>query len=130
MTKFLQIRQGDVLLQQVSALPDGCTELPHEGHRIVLAHGEVTGHAHAIYDHLVNPSTNERWAADLAQSTIAQAQSKAKLMVSVSGNRYLKVIESVTLRHEEHTQHVLPPGIYLLPQQVEYEPGAFRLVED
>ena len=42
------IRQGDVVLFPVSKLPNGCKEVPNEKGRIVLAHGEVTGHAHAI----------------------------------------------------------------------------------
>ena len=40
-------RQGDVLLRQVAKLPAKATSVKNEG-RIVLAHGEVTGHAHAI----------------------------------------------------------------------------------
>ncbi len=42
------IRQGDVLLVPISAIPPGCTDVALEGGRIVLMHGEVTGHAHAI----------------------------------------------------------------------------------
>ena len=40
-------RQGDVLLRRVSQLPDGAVKSPKTD-RIVLAYGEVTGHAHAI----------------------------------------------------------------------------------
>lgn len=127
--KFLQLRQGDVQIQQIAQLPAGCKELPPEGNRIVLAHGEVTGHAHAIYDH-VQQREQPGAADEIAQAAIARAQSKARLLVAPNGERYLEVKETVTLRHEEHTQHTLPPGIYHLPRQMEYTPAELRRVED
>ena len=44
------IRQGDVSLIQVSAIPSNAVEIKTEQNRVVLAYGEVTGHAHAIYE--------------------------------------------------------------------------------
>lgn len=128
---LLQLRQGDVQIQQVSKLPEGCTEIAPEGKRIVLAHGEVTGHAHAIYDH-VKPARREQPAAadEITQAAIARAQSKAKLWRAPSGDRFLEVTETVTLKHEEHTQHTIPPGIYKLPTQVEYTPSELQRVAD
>lgn len=117
--KMLQLRQGDVQLQQVAALPSGCKELPPDGNRIVLAHGEVTGHAHAIYDHAAQ-------ASEIADAAIA----RARLWSAPDGTRYLEVSQPVTLRHEEHTEHRLPPGIYHLPTQVEYTPAELRRVAD
>jgi hypothetical protein len=119
------IRQGDVLLRPVGKLPMGCK--PEVlGSRIVLAHGEVTGHAHAIYDHL--PATMAPGAADeIAEAAIA----RARLWISPSGDRFLEVTEPVTLRHEEHTEHTIPAGIFELPVQVEYtEAQAVRAVAD
>lgn len=145
-TKLLQIRQGDVQIQQVTKLPAGCTEIKSEGGRIVLAHGEVTGHAHAIYDHLKKESERSTYdatfdavsqttpregaAKEVAEAAIARAQAKARLWKAPNGERYLEVVETVTLRHEEHTQHTLPPGIYQLPTQVEYTPAELRRVAD
>lgn len=41
-----QARQGDVGIQKIDTLPDGVKpHTPSEKHRIVIAHGEVTGHA-------------------------------------------------------------------------------------
>jgi len=119
-----QIRQGDVQLQQVAKLPKGCTEVAQDGKRIVLAHGEVTGHAHAIYDHL------DQRADELTENVIARAQAKARLLISPTGERYLDVREAVTLRHEEHAAHVIAPGIYHLPRQMEYTPAALLRVAD
>ena len=42
-----QGRQGDVLLTVVDAKAAGA-EVPRENDKIILAHGEATGHAHAI----------------------------------------------------------------------------------
>lgn len=128
---LLQFRQGDVQIQQVAQLPAGCTEVPPEGNRIVLAHGEVTGHAHAIYDHIAPTRQATPGAAgEIAAAAIARAQAKARLLVAPNGERYLEVTETVHLRHEEHTQHTLPPGIYHLPVQVEYTPAELRRVAD
>lgn len=126
-TQQFQVRQGDVLIQQVASLPPGCVELAPDSHRLVLAHGEVTGHAHAIYDH-IRPVISEGAAEEIADAAIARA--KARLYQAPSGARYLQVDEAVTLKHEEHTAHVIPAGVYLLPVQVEYTPAELRRVLD
>ena len=41
-------RQGDVLIIPVAKLPDCLEPMKRERGRVILAHGEVTGHAHAI----------------------------------------------------------------------------------
>lgn len=144
-----QIRQGDVQLQPVATLPAGCVEIQPDGNRIVLAYGEVTGHCHAIYDHKRDATQIEELLAQSLMSTpcdfsgeqekrnkeiyeaaIARAQTKARLWRAENGDRFLQVIEPVTLRHEEHTAHTLAPGIYKLPTQVEYTPAELRRVAD
>lgn len=125
-----QIRQGDVQLQPVALLPDGCKEISNDKGRIVLAYGEVTGHAHAIADHIVRRQETPGAADEIAEAAISRAQAKARLLVAPNGERYLEVKEAVTLRHEEHTAHTLNPGIYKLPVQVEYTPSELRRVED
>lgn len=116
------IRQGDVLLIKAGGpVPKGSTVAPYDGKRIVLAHGEVTGHAHAIH---LRPE-------QIVKDAIAKAQAYARLWTAPGGDRYLEVVgESVALTHEEHTPHTIPPGIYRLPTQVEYTPSALRRVED
>lgn len=124
------IRQGDVLLVPVDLLPPGCTEVPQDKGCIVLAHGEVTGHAHAIYDHAVDLADqhggNPVAATEIADTAIARARVKARLWRAPDGERYLEVSMPVTLRHEEHTAHTIPHGIYKLPRQVEYAPQDLR----
>lgn len=133
-TKQQPIRQGDVLLVPVKALPPGCTEVPNDKGRIVLAYGEVTGHAHAISDHRAAAPQVDRDRADaageIAEAAIGRAKTKARLWQAPDGQRYLEVSEPVSLRHEEHTAHELPAGVYQLPTQVEYSPAELRQVAD
>lgn len=91
-------RQGDVLIQQIEQLPPGANLVEWED-RVILAYGEVTGHAHAI-------STNF-----------------AK-MYTWEGDRLLKIEPGAKLVHEEHATIMLPEGFYKVIQQREYVPEA------
>jgi hypothetical protein len=110
--KEMIFRQGDVLLQLVSSLPAGAKDVTPDD-RIVLAHGEVTGHAHALYE-------------PLTKSTPA---GKAR-MWDAGAERYLQVLETTALQHEEHAAIPLRPGFYRVVQQREYHPEAIRQVAD
>src|SRR3990167_2011013 len=101
------LRQGDVYLAVVDELPKGATKVVLPKGRIVLAYGEVTGHAHAIYE-------------DIEQVQIW----------AVGKVKYLEVMATVMLRHEEHSEAKLIPGIFHLPLQMEYTPKALKRVED
>lgn len=104
-SKLNVIRQGDVCLIPIASLPDGVKAVESKG-RVVLAYGEVTGHAHAIYE----PAKVRLWDA--------------------GAERFLQVLERCELRHEEHSPAVIEPGIYHLPQQVEYTPAELVRVTD
>src|SRR5262245_34078343 len=43
-----QFRQGDVLMVAVRRWPKGSVHVQRENGQVILAHGEATGHAHAI----------------------------------------------------------------------------------
>lgn len=95
-------RQGDVLVIPVSELPKGLTPVKRDARaRIVLAEGEVTGHAHAI----TAPD------AELYADPAATAE---------AADRYLRIRSTVTLDHEEHGQITLPPGDYIVRRQREW----------
>lgn len=109
MPKQLMFRQGDVLIARVESIPAEATPIKRDRGRVVLAYGEVTGHAHAIADR----------GCDL-------------LEVEGLEDRFLRVLTEggVELRHEEHATIPLPPGEYVVRQQREYAPGGIRRVAD
>ncbi|UGQ13298.1 hypothetical protein LO772_06700 [Yinghuangia sp. ASG 101] len=106
-------RQGDILLLPVDehAVPTGVTGLPAKPRdsrgRIVLALGEVTGHAHAV----VGSGT---LFLDPEPTVIG----------------HLKLDAPTRLVHEEHAAISLPKGWYRVIRQREYVPGAVRIVAD
>ncbi|MBL1067873.1 hypothetical protein [Streptomyces sp. 7-21] len=106
-------RQGDVLIvplapEEVPPQTRDAHEEPRDGRgRMVLALGEVTGHAHAV----VGPGRLLR----------EPGGSGAMLLELPGGGR---------LVHEEHAAITLPKGWYRVIRQREYVPGAVRLVAD
>ncbi|MGW6062758.1 hypothetical protein [Streptomyces sp. NPDC055189] len=106
-------RQGDVLIVPVaeSALPPHVADGPQEPRdargRLVLALGEVTGHAHAV----VGPGQLIRESG-------------------LFGPMLLHLPEGGRVVHEEHAAIPLPKGWYRVVRQREYVPGSVRLVAD
>ncbi|GAA3922746.1 hypothetical protein GCM10022244_35540 [Streptomyces gulbargensis] len=106
-------RQGDVLLVSVdeAAVPERVKRAPGEARdgrgRLVLALGEVTGHAHAV----PGPGRLVREPGPY-------------------GPLLLELPEGGRLVHEEHAPIPLPKGWYRVVRQREYVPGAYRIVAD
>ncbi|MFC6884009.1 MULTISPECIES: hypothetical protein [Actinomadura] len=106
-------RQGDILILPVSeeSVPEAVRSAPpspRDGRgRMVLALGEVTGHAHA----LTAPGSLLRAPDPLTPDHLHLP----------SGGR---------LVHEEHAAITLPKGWYRVIRQREYVPGAVRVVAD
>ena len=101
----VQYRHGDVFIQRVDTLPNDVQPVAFAGD-IILALGEVTGHAHRIAEH----HGVEMW--------------------SMGDQRYITVAEPSDLTHEEHGPITLPPGTYQVKQQRVYTPEAIRTVRD
>jgi len=102
-------RQGDVLIERISALPAILKKLNREHGRVVLAHGEATGHHHSLMEEHV----------DLYE-TADQA-----------GVTFLEIKEAMAaLTHQEHAPITIPPGTYRVTRQREYSPEAIRNVAD
>lgn len=115
-------RQGDVLLVRISndpqvGLPSGLKDQTPED-RIVLAYGEVTGHAHAL--------------AEVSTKTKPEGKVKAFSATpwDASAERFIQVLETTALKHEEHDPVVLDKGVYKVVRQNEYSPEAIRQVAD
>lgn len=81
---------------RVSVLPKGAKE--KRSKRIVLAHGEQTGHAHTIEDGL---------------DQVKMYESDGKLYLEVNGE--------VEVIHQEHKPITLTPGIWEVGQVNEYD---------
>ena len=102
-----QTRQGDVWIESTTdPIPAGVKPVKRDNGRLILAYGEVTGHAHAICAPDVDMWEDE------------------------AGTLWLKVPESATVVHEEHSAHTLKPGTYRSYIQSEYRPEAIRNVLD
>ena len=107
MKKQAIYRQGDVIMIAVKSMPNDTTPIARESGRIILAHGELTGHAHAIADE------------------------QAEFFATKAGQQFLRITGATAeLRHEEHTAVKLPAGVYRVARQVEYSPQALRNVAD
>ena len=97
------------MIVPIAQLPAGVSALAPEGGRVVLAHGEATGHSHAIND------PNARLFHDPKLRAI---------FLRVCGRA------PVTLEHQEHDTIHIPPGDYQIIRQREYSPDAIRNVAD
>ena len=97
-----QYRQGDVLIERTSeTIP---TTKPDQTGRIILAHGEVTGHSHDVIE-------GEAWKTD-------------------GGVDIVRVKKATEVRHQEHGRIPLKRGTHKIVRQKEYAPEAIRNVAD
>ncbi|AYL40177.1 hypothetical protein ACFTZ8_15550 [Streptomyces fungicidicus] len=106
-------RQGDVLIVPVAdgAVPSHVPDAPREPRdgrgRLVLALGEVTGHAHAVVGR-----------GELVREP------------GPYGPFLLHLPDGGRVVHEEHAAITLPQGWFRVIRQREYVPGSVRLVAD
>ena len=118
-----QARQGDVFLKRVSKMPDDVRPMSREAGRVVLAHGEVTGHAHAISaKHVQQFRVDE---AHARKSEEFRLRAGGSLAVT-----YIEVQQTCRLEHEEHAPINIGPGIYEVRRQREYVRGRIQRVAD
>lgn len=106
-------RQGDVLIVRIDTMPKD-VKAEKKSDRVVLAYGEVTGHAHAIDQREVK----------------AFAPTKPARIFDAKVERFLQVTTKALLKHEEHSTIELPAGDYAVIQQREYHPEEIRRVAD
>lgn len=110
-------RQGDVLIEKISDLPEDVElEDRDELNRIVLAHGEVTGHAHAV---------KENSAKSFISKKVNYSGSDSKVRSDITSfsdaERFLVVEDDgANVVHEEHSTIQLDKGVYKITRQREY----------
>jgi hypothetical protein len=103
-----QYRQGDMLVMRAEHPLAAPFRVRRDRRgRLVLAAGEVSGHAHVIDD----PD------AELFDDPL-------------TGRRFLRLVTESKLTHEEHEPIALPPGLYEVRRQRAYDPVATKLVGD
>ena len=107
------VRQGDVLVMATTKTPSAAAKVVTDRGRVILAYGEVTGHAHEVV------------GVDNADPVPAMA-----LFEEPDGTRLLVVKRDALLQHEEHGRIALAPGGYEVIRQREYEPAGIRQVAD
>lgn len=106
-------RQGDVLIMPVAegAVPANAVHAASVARdprgRLVLALGEVTGHAHAV-----------------------QGPGRLIREAGATGPMLLHLPEGGRVVHEEHAAITLPKGWFRVVRQREYVPGSVRIVAD
>ena len=91
----MNIRQGDVLLQEVDIKIIKDLKAFGSG-KITLAYGEVTGHSHVLQGNKIKHYES-------------------------NGQRLVQLEEPAELVHEEHDTQKVPAGIYLIVLQREYD---------
>lgn len=113
------VRQGDILIVRVRALPASTlTERPRDAGRVILAYGEVTGHAHQVIGKAVL-----HYDAPDAVTAAKLLLADAGLTIEVgeaSAPSFLDVAELAEITHDEHATHVLAPGRYVVLRQTEW----------
>jgi len=124
-----QHRQGDVFVNPIARIPVNTKPGKLDNGRIVLAYGEVTGHAHAIQAGDAVSIRELDCSGEYADCYLRKASDPRATGPHV--HRFLRVDgESVELTHEEHNAHMIAPGDYEVTIQREYSPEEIRNVAD
>jgi len=106
----IQCRQGDVLIERVDNIP---SNVQRQKGPPILAHGEVTGHAHAIEDCKAKVFVLDGPGENMDASV-----------------KFAKITTTTRIVHQEHAPITLEPGNYKITRQREYSPEAIRRVAD
>jgi hypothetical protein len=143
------LRQGDVILVPVTSIPKIAKKIARGNGCVVLAYGEVTGHAHAIHDKnatiLAEPN-GAQYLRVIAGDGVAirpvaelepvglnaiRIQDASGLIIRMPLADAAEVRAALAsgstltrpgslVQHEEHDAIMIEPGLYALPGQREY----------
>lgn len=150
-----QARQGDVHIYEIDAIPSDAKPIKGDkgGRRIVLAYGEVTGHAHAFIptsgktqlfedtkgrylnvgdDAQVHKFREYVYAHPSGRNLIGYLDLCCHRGLQIDGSVMVREFDQAAevLTHEEHGIVPLMPGWYEVPIQREYTPLGDRPVVD
>lgn len=112
------LRQGDVLLRPTTKRPSAQAKTITDHGRVILAYGEVTGHAHVA-------------VADLPVTNNPDPVAPCELFEEPDGTRLLVVRRPSSLVHDEHDRIGLDAGsTYEVIRQCEWSLDDVRQVAD
>ena len=109
-------RQGDVMLITINEIPKDARKSNDK--QIILAYGEITGHAHVMLTEKGNDVVAYKNGEDLYLSVFANALLK-------HGE-----LEKIKTSKGDHDRIQILPGNYQVIRQREYTPERIRRVED
>lgn len=122
------IRQGDVLLVPVDdSEADGAKAKPRDKGRLIVAYGEVTGHAHQVME--AGSAIFDGKRAVLVKDAPAKDRT-AEILTAKGGAILVRAFKGAQLVHEEHAPIDLKPGTYRYIPQTEHTPWGERRVAD
>ena len=116
-------QQGDVLLKQVDKLPTDVKEVELVDR--ILQRGETTGHKHQFLGNTVL-----KVYAD--EVPVQRDLENVMRITDIVGRRFIEVLETADLLHEEHKPIRVEPGLYELDivREWDYTDGITRSVVD
>lgn len=107
-----------MLIEQVAEIPSAAQK-QEPSRRVILAHGEVTGHHHVL--ETTDPA--DWWK----QGEISTAN---QIPTTLAGELFVSLPQCASVTHPEHATIELPAGNYRVTRQREYSPRALRNVCD
>ena len=156
--KNSQYRQGDVCIERIDALPTNIKPAKLNNGKVILALGEVTGHAHSFVAEDAEKLTSEKgeeffrvtgrpltfqlpilrqWKNQvMVQHPTLGVIEFARCDVTVEDNQVVVDDDFGLLRHDELQVHAIPAGLYKgsgmngTVQQRQYTPAAIVRAND
>src|SRR5690242_21656374 len=98
-------RQGDVLIERIDTIPTTASK-QRRSKRVILAHGEVTGHHHCL--ETVDPAD---WWKEGEISTSLNKPS------TLAGELFVCLPVGGVVTHDEHSKIELPKGNYCIDRK-------------
>lgn len=122
-------RQGDVAFVPVQGLPANAKQVKRTAPRLVLALGEVTGHAHAVEAGAAVMYADPQLLPE-PLSAADQAELLVEQLFEMTKGRYIESDVEFTVIHEEHGAITMAPGTYEVRIATEYTPQGIVRVFD
>lgn len=92
----MKLQQGDIILKSIDEIPRKAKKVNKSDKGFIIQHGKVTGHSHRIEDNVELYEHND--------------------------TKYLKTLNPIELKHEEHKPLIIPPGKYMITRIMQYDP--------